>query len=824
MSENKDNDIFGSSSEYDFTLESILAEFKGSAYIAGDRKTEPEVLEERTKRIIDETKDGTVATTELSSRSADGDNDFFADIHVPYGEKQEIKTEKPSHEPALEELEPEHAAVKEEDPDDEPDLAGKTIPFSPDVIHMASKKKNSGRTVTESFTDQDSQQGEYTQKKKKSALDDKQESEDLSRNQPTQQSHQDSGDKINDGTKKDGKDILIFDNYRFASDLESSAEPDSEYEEDEFIDDEEFKPGLFSRLFSSRKRNRQDAEFDDDETAPVFEPEAEPEVYIEEPDFKDAAAEYSARRRFLKLKALVSMAIALVMGIAALLFENGVQLPGIGDSVKNLTIVLVLLQLVVMLLCVRILVRGVMDVVRLKPSGESLVAFSSIVTYIACIWCIIRGGENMGAPFCAVPAFAAAFAMWSEYRQLAAMALSLKSASFSKTPTGLSCEFSEGIETTIVKKLSGEPEGFYNNLVQEDMAESSYKTFAPFLIFASVLLGVVAAIKSECSFIYCFSAVSAAAASFSALGVFAIPFSIAARKARAAGGAIAGWGGADEIYYADGVRITDKDLFPAGTNISGVKIFENISSDKVIRYTASLIIASGSGLSDIFAEFLKKQSLAMVKVEDFNCLEGGISAKIRGEEVICGSAACMNLVGVRVPQNLNLKNAVFTAISGSLVGVFAINYVPSKSVQKALNTLIKSGMNLYFAVKDFNITPLMVQQKFQIPVEDIEYLPAKETYEMFKPKENRVPHASGVIGRDSLASVAEVVAGARRLRRITFLNTVISILSCVLGMVIMFFMCWNGTAGSVSPTNLLEYMLVMEIVTILTSIIAGFNK
>ena len=95
---------------------------------------------------------------------------------------------------------------------------------------------------------------------------------------------------------------------------------------------------------------------------------------------------------------------------------------------------------------------------------------------------------------------------------------------------------------------------------------------------------------------------------------------------------------------------------------------------------------------------------------------------------------------------------------------------------------------------------------------------------MFKPKENRVPHASGVIGRDSLASVAEVVAGARRLRRITFLNTVISILSCVLGMVIMFFMCWNGTAGSVSPTNLLEYMLVMEIVTILTSIIAGFNK
>ncbi len=827
MSENRDNDIFGSSSDYDFTLESILAEFKGSAYIAGDKKTEPEVLEERTNRIIDEIKDGTVATTELSSKSADGDNDFFADIRVPYGEKQvqEEKSKAPEP-PYKEDKSKQKIEPQTKDADEEPDLSGKTIPFTPDVIRMAAKKKNSGKTITESFADQESEHAEYAPRKKRhffSSDNVTEETENLAGNDKIVPEAENSDKAKREEEKKDGRDILIFDNYRFASDLDKKSE--EEYGEEEYYDDEEFKPGLFSRLFSSRKRNRQEPEFiEDEESAPIFEPEAEPEVYIEEPDFKDAAAEYVSRRKFLKLRALISMVIALIMGVAALLFENGVQLPGIGDSVKNLTILLVLLQLIVMLLCVRILVRGVMDIVKLKPSGESLVAFSAAVTYISCLWCIIRGGENMGAPFCAIPAFAAAFAMWSEYRQLAAMALSLKSAAFSSAPTGLSCEFSESIETTLVKKLSGEPEGFYNNLVQEDMAESSYKTFAPFLIFASVLLGVVAAIRSECSFIYCFSAVSAATAAFSALGVFAIPFSIAARKARAAGGAIAGWGGADEIYYADGVRITDKDLFPTGTNISSVKIFENVSSDKVIRYTASLIMASGSGLSDIFSEFLKKQSLAMVKVEDFNCLEGGISAKIRGEEVICGSAACMSLVGIRVPQNLNMKNAVFTSINNTLVGVFAINYVPSKSVQKALNALIKSGMTLYFAVKDFNITPLMVQQKFQIPVEDIEYLPAKETYEMFKPKENRVPHASGVIGRDSLASVAEVVAGARRLRRITFLNTVISILSCVLGMVIMFFMCWNGTASSVSPTNLLEYMLIMEVVTILTSIIAGFNK
>ena len=829
MSENRDNDIFGSSSEYDFTLESILAEFKGSAYIAGDKKTEPDVLEERTNKIISETRDGTVATTELSSESKDSENDFFADIRVPYGEKQspEKKSDVTEVTPVIEKREIETGEYAGEIEDQSQDFAEKTIQFSPDKLQTPAKKKKAARAVTESFNDSGNVKEEYAPKKKHHLFSKDNEQavleETASGASLAEPPVSDEKDETNNG--KSGSEILIFDNYRFASDLQSNETYENEYSDDGFIDDEEHKPGLFSKLFSGIRRNHQDTEYSEEEDrATVFEPEAEPEVYIEEPDFKEAAAEYVARRRFLKLRALVSMAISLVMGIAALAFENGASLPGIGDSVRNITIFLVILELVVMLLCMRILVRGVMDAVKLRPSGESLVVFSAAVTYLACLWSIFRGGENMGAPFCAIPAFAAAFAMWSEYRQLAAMSLSLKSASFSATPTGLSCEFSESIETTLVKKLSGEPEGFYNNLVQEDMGESAYKTFAPFLIFASVLFGVVAAIRSECSFLYCFSAVSAAIAAFSALGVFAIPFSIAARKARSAGGAIAGWGGADELYYADGVRITDRDLFPTGTNITSVKIFENVSSDKVIRYTASLIIASGSDLSDIFGAFLNKQSLAMVKVEDFNCLEGGVSAKIRGEEVICGSAACMNLMGVRVPQALNMKNAVFTSINNTLVGVFAINYVPTKSVQKALNILIKSGVKLYFAVKDFNITPLMVQQKFQIPVDDIEYLPAKETYEMFVPKENRVPHASGVIGRDSLLSVAEVVTGARRLRKITLLNVVISILSCILGMVMMFFMCWNGTAGSVSPTNLLEYMLVMEIVTILTSIIAGFNK
>jgi hypothetical protein len=61
--------------------------------------------------------------------------------------------------------------------------------------------------------------------------------------------------------------------------------------------------------------------------------------------------------------------------------------------------------------------------------------------------------------------------------------------------------------------------------------------------------------------------------------------------------------------------------------------------------------------------------------------------------------------GIRMPQKLNVRNAVFTAISGVLVGIFNVNYVPVTSVQDALVTLLRSKRYPIFAIRDFNITP-----------------------------------------------------------------------------------------------------------------------
>jgi cation transport ATPase len=81
--------------------------------------------------------------------------------------------------------------------------------------------------------------------------------------------------------------------------------------------------------------------------------------------------------------------------------------------------------------------------------------------------------------------------------------------------------------------------------------------------------------------------------------------------------------------------------------------------------------------------------MGLVRLDDFTCYEGGgIGAIIRGEHVLTGTAGFMNLMGIRIPSQVNLKNSVFTAIGDKLVAIFSVNYVPVNSVRGALMSIL----------------------------------------------------------------------------------------------------------------------------------------
>ena len=70
-----------------------------------------------------------------------------------------------------------------------------------------------------------------------------------------------------------------------------------------------------------------------------------------------------------------------------------------------------------------------------------------------------------------------------------------------------------------------------------------------------------------------------------------------------------------------------------------------------------------------------------------------------------------------------MKDAVYVSINGLLVGFFKIKYVPVQSVQNALFALLRTKIAPIFAVRDFNITPLMLGQKFKMSTDGFDSRP-----------------------------------------------------------------------------------------------------
>ncbi|MCL2539708.1 MAG: hypothetical protein FWE66_05160, partial [Oscillospiraceae bacterium] len=385
-------------------------------------------------------------------------------------------------------------------------------------------------------------------------------------------------------------------------------------------------------------------------------------------------------------------------------------------------------------------------------------------------------------------------------------------------------EYNAEIDKSVLKKAFDRTDGFYNNLLQPDITEQAYRYAAPALLIGALVLTILIVIVRggvENS-LHILSALLAAAAPFSALLSYSVPFGTVVRAIRKSGAAIAGWGGADDICYTDGVCVTDDDLFPPGMlRLSGVKVYDGASPENAMRYTASLIISSASGLTSLFSEVLKQQGMSPVRVENFECHESGISALVRNDQVSTGSAAYMNLLGVRVPDDTSMKNAVYTAVNGRLVAMFAIDYKPLPSVQSALISMLKWQIDLYFAMRDFNVTPAMVGQKFKVPFDSFVFIPAKDSYMISDLHSGRSGRMAAVLVREGLSPFAEAITGGRLLKSAALFATILSVVSAALGVLIMFYMCVTGSFLSASPGNLVVFMLCM-LATVL--IVCGYVR
>ena len=542
------------------------------------------------------------------------------------------------------------------------------------------------------------------------------------------------------------------------------------------------------------------------------EPENVPELTAEE-----AAKQYASGVASLHRRMIPAFALSVVM--ALLLFLGGGSLgPEALRGGRTLWILQAAMQLAVMILGLDVLAKGVTDLLSAKPGCETVVLLANIAAEIDAVLMISgHGGEPGLPPYCVTAAFTLAFALWGSYCRRSAFRETIRAMRLASVPTVVSSEDKLAEEGSILNKKLGTAKGFLQRATEPDLPERFYHKAVPPCLLLLLVLALAAAYLSGTGAIFrCLAALSCAAAAMSATMVYARPFFLTAKRLSLSGAALAGWRGAEDMAKAVGLVIRDLDIYPENSVIlNGMKVLSGAHVEKVVAYTGSVILATGSGLRRVFGELMRQYAAPLYRVEDFDCgTEGGVSAFIGAEQVLVGTGAYMNLMGIRVPGSVDVAGAVYTAIDHELCGVFIVNYLPQELVQNALYRLESGRMRPIFAIRDFNISPSMMIQKFRLNEGSISFLPPENRYQLsVEPETEGKPAA--LLSREGLWHYSETARGGRRLWRTTRRALLMTVLGSVLGVLIVFISCARGAFASVSPVKLLLAMLLWAFATLM---------
>lgn len=460
------------------------------------------------------------------------------------------------------------------------------------------------------------------------------------------------------------------------------------------------------------------------------------------------------------------------------------------------------------LLCYEILAAGAKQFFTLRPRGESVLLFALLFTLADGLTAPRMPGRAGFMPFSAVTALGLALALDGEHRRRRADRMAAKAASQVKTPYVVSIHPTLWSSKPTYTKSSGSSLGFGSQLQLEDGGHAAYRVAAPLLLLGAMLCALMASAgqKAPERVLWAASACFTAAASWPALLAFALPYQKLTQRLNRVGAVLAGWPGAARCGQG-GVIVSDLDLFPTGSvQVAQVKVFGGVATEKVVGYTATMLRVMDCGLTRPFHDLLRTYGALYREVSGLEWHEGGASGIIRSQEVLVGTAAYMHLMEVLIPPGHNVKNAIFCAINGQLSGLFLLNYAMSGAVNPSLSALMGAGAAPVLATRDPNLIPALLEQKFKLPVDKMEFPPVDRRLDLSKPAPEEAGDLVALLSREGLGPYCDAVVGGRRLRLAVRLGLAFALAGSVLGLCLTFYLTSVGAYASLTPANFLVFM------------------
>lgn len=509
--------------------------------------------------------------------------------------------------------------------------------------------------------------------------------------------------------------------------------------------------------------------------------------------------------------------IAFVLCVLMAYISYGLPVPGALADAGVKSAVCLIMMISVMFCGLDIITTGIMSIVRFKLHASALIAISCLLCTIDAFLSAASVSEKV-VPFCVIPALTIAFTLLGSVMNARSNKIILNTAAASKHPYVVTAEAElSGGDITLVK--GRKPlDGIVRRTEEDGPDESVFGVLTPYFVVAALVLSIIAAVISKdfSSFAHILSGIFVCAAPIAMLITFPMPFFISIKSLIRSGSTIAGWSGLYDIGKAKHLIVTDGDLFPKGcVKISRTRVFAGMEPERIISFAGSIISASGSAMVHPFAELMRKAGGGLMPVEAFSVHEsGGLTAMIDGEDVYCGNAAFMRLMGVILPEKYVLNNGVYIAVAGVICGVFEMEYIASDAVKSALEELVGSDRHAIFAVRDFNITPSMLSVKFDMPTDGFDFPPYSERYAISGAEPSEASKPAALISREGLSALVSLADHGKMLFSRIRLSVMLSVVSAVVGMLVMFILSLSALPSVVTA---LSYLLAWLLITVILS-------
>lgn len=542
------------------------------------------------------------------------------------------------------------------------------------------------------------------------------------------------------------------------------------------------------------------------------------------PELSPAAASkyYGSYIKSQRLRLRISAALLVILCYITL----GLPVPGMLRHLPVAAIACCALQLGVILLSLDVFTTGFLSIFRLKLGADGLAVLSCLFTTADALIVALSDSAAIHMPLCALSSLSMLGVLLASSLNTRALRKATRVPAIGRHFYAVTGEIKfKSRQLTLLKSMKNAA-GFVRRAEEAPPDESFFIRLGPVLLLLALLLTTAVAAVHKCysDFPYILSVVFAPAAPLMALSAYALPYFLGSTRLFKSGAAIAGWSGLCDIGGSRNLIVTDRDLFPEGSvTLDGIRIFADEDAQKVIACAGTLICASGSCASGCFARLMEENGCAMKQVEAFEYLPGGgMRGLIDGQSVLCGSTDLMRLMNVRIPFRLTDKTSVLLAIDGVLYGIFAVKYTPQPQVRRALVELVRSTRHPVFAIRDFNVTPEMLHNTYDLATDGYDFPPYVERFDLSEPSKGKSGKIAAVICSEGLAPLTEVADVGRSMYVASRVNLLVSALSAFLGVFMVFLKLL--LAGSVSASYMLLFMAVWTVPVLVMSVFVMLRR